>query len=246
MLAQQTYDKLVFMKLHDMARAFRDFLDQGTPTQLSFEERLGMLVDREWDERQNRRLTRRLQTAKLRESACVEDIDYRHARHLDRSVMERLATCQWIRNRENVVITGATGVGKTWLSCALAHKACREGFTVLYARLPRLLHHLHVARADGSYVRELTRLARADLLVLDDWGLSPLADTERRDLLEVADDRDGRRSTIVASQLPVAKWHDTVGDPTLADAIMDRLVAKAHRIELAGPTLRPDRKPPAD
>jgi DNA replication protein DnaC len=244
MLAQQTYDKLVDMKLHGMAHCFRDYLDQGSPKKLSFEERLGMMVDREWDDRQDRSLKRRLHLAKLRESACMEDIDYRHKRGLDRSVMERLATCQWIRNRENIVITGATGLGKTWLSCALAHKACREGFTTVFTRVPRLLHELHVARADGSYARLLSRLARTELLVLDDWALTPLAETERRDVLEVVDDRDGRRSTIVTSQLPVAKWHDTVGDPTLADAIMDRIVHKAHRIELAGKSMRP--KQPSD
>jgi len=244
MLAQQTHDKLVQMRLHGMARCFHEYLDQGSPKKLSFEERLGMMVDREWDERQDRSLKRRLQLAKLRENACLEDIDYRHPRRLDRSVMERLSTCQWIRNHENIVITGATGLGKTWLSCAFAHKACQEGFTTIFSRVPRLLHELHVARADGSYARLLTRFARTELLVLDDWALTPLAEIERRDILEVVDDRDGRRSTIVTSQLPVAKWHDTIGDPSFADAIMDRIVRNCHRIDLKGTSMR--KKHPSD
>ncbi|MEW6743661.1 MAG: IS21-like element helper ATPase IstB [Planctomycetota bacterium] len=245
MLAEHTYDKLVAMRLHGLAHAFREFLDQGCPAKLSFEERLGLCVDREWQQRQEHSLKRRLQLAQLRENACMEDINYRHPRQLDRSVMERLATCQWIRNQENVIITGATGLGKTWIACALAQKACREGFATYFRRVPRLLRELEIARGDGSYPSLLSRLARADLLVLDDWGLAaPLSLTERRDILEVLDDRDGRRSTLVTSQLPVSAWHDTIGDPTLADAIMDRLIRRAHRIELKGKSMRPEK--PAD
>jgi len=195
-------------------------------------------VDREWTKRQDRRLTNRLKGARLREPACLEDVNYRHPRGLDRSVMQRLTTCQWVKNHEAVLITGATGLGKTWLACALAHQACREGYTALYVRVPRLLHSLTLARADGSYVRELARMARTDLLILDDWGLAPMGEQERHDMLEVIEDRNGLKATIVTSQVPVANWHDTIGDPTIADAILDRLVNRAHRIELKGPSLR--------
>ncbi len=195
-------------------------------------------MDREWTKRQDRRLTNRLKGARLREPACLEDVNYRHPRGLDRSVMQRLTTCQWVKNHEAVLITGATGLGKTWLACALAHQACREGYTALYVRVPRLLHSLTLARADGSYVRELARMARTDLLILDDWGLAPMGEQERHDMLEVIEDRNGLKATIVTSQVPVANWHDTIGDPTIADAILDRLVNRAHRIELKGPSLR--------
>jgi len=172
----------------------------------------------------------------------MENVNYRHPRGLDRSVMQRLATCQWVKEHDAVLITGATGLGKTWLACALAHQACREGYTSTYARVPRLLHTLGLARADGSYVRELARLAKADVLILDDWGLAPMGEVERHDVLEVLEDRHGLRSTIVTSQIPVAKWHDTVGDPTIADAILDRLVHRAHRIEMTGHSLRKGQK----
>ena len=243
MLAEQTHEKLVEMKLRGMAAGFRHFLDEANPNQLSFEERLGILVDREWDERQRRRLTRRLQMAKLREAACLEDINYQHPRNLDRTVIQRLSTCQWITRHENVVITGPTGLGKSWIACALANNACRQGHTSLYRRVPRLLHEMQLARADGTYVKELARIAKVDLLIMDDWGLSTLKEPERRDILEIIEDRDGRKSTLVTSQLAVKAWHDTIGDPTIADAIMDRLVHKAHRIELNGPSMRKKNKP---
>lgn len=244
MLSEETYQKLVAMRLHGMAAAFEDYLKERRHDKLSFDERFGLMVDREWTERQQRRLTRRLSSAKLREPACVEDIDYRHPRNLDRSVMQRLSTCRWVTEHENVVISGATGLGKTWLGCALANKACREGYSAIYARLPRLFHALQIARADGSYIKELSRMAKADVLVLDDLGISPIGDVERRDLLEVLEDRHGVRSTVVTSQLPVKKWHETIGDPTIADAFLDRLLHRAHRIELSdGPSLRdPKRK----
>jgi len=239
MLNEQTCDKLTTMQLHGLAAAFKAYLEQTHGRdELAFEERFGIFVDREWTERQQRRLTNRLKTAKLREPACMEDINYRHPRGLDRSVMQRLATCQWVKDHEAILITGATGLGKTWLACALANQACREGYTSIYVRIPRLMQTLGLARADGSYVRELGRLARADLLILDDWGLGPTNEAQRHDLLEILEDRNGLRATIVTSQIPVAAWHDTIGDPTVADAILDRLVHRAHRIELKGQSLR--------
>jgi DNA replication protein DnaC len=238
MLNEQTHQKLNAMKLFGMAAAFDERLKERGNDKLSFEERFGLMVEREWTERQQRRLKLRLGSAKLREAACVEDINYRHPRNLDRSVIQRLSTCRWVTDHENVVISGATGLGKTWLGCALANKACREGYSALYARLPRLFHALQIARADGSYIKELARLAKADVLVLDDLGLSPIGEIERRDLLEVLEDRHGVRSTVVTSQIPVKKWHETIGDPTIADAFIDRLLHRAHRIELKGPSMR--------
>jgi len=234
MLNEQTHQKLIEMKMHGMAADFEQYLDSAGKDKLSFEERFGMMVDREFSERQERKLKQRLGKAKFREKACIEDINYRHPRNLDRSVIQRLTTCRWIKNHDNVLITGATGLGKTWLACALANKACREGFTARYHRVPRMLQGLHLARADGSYSKELDRMAKTDVLILDDWGLSQPSDSERRDILEIIEDRSGRRSTIVTSQLPVNKWHDYIGDPTLADSILDRLVHNSHRIALRG------------
>ncbi len=242
MLTEQTYEKLNSMKMHGFANALHQQLDGDDEyNELSFEERVAMLVDHEWTERQQRRLTRRLRQAKLREQACIEDIDFRHRRGLDRTLMMRLATCQWVDQHNNVLITGPTGAGKTFLACALAQKACREGYSSLYRRVPRLLHELTIARADGSLMRLLARLSRAHVLILDDWGLAPLGDQERRDILEVLEDRHGLRSTIIATQLPVKTWHKNIGDPTIADAILDRLVHNAHRIELSGSSMRKKR-----
>jgi len=241
MLREETYNKLGQMRMHGLTCALREQLDDDRYDKLSFEERVGMMVDREWTEREARRLTRRLQQAKLREQACVEDIDYKHPRALDRTLMQRLATCQWLAKHLNVLITGPTGVGKTYLSCALAQKACREGYSAIYRRVPRLFQELNLARADGSLTKLMNKLAKADLLVLDDWGLAPLTAQERRDLLEVLDDRSGRRSTLVAAQLPVGQWHKLIGDATIADAVMDRLIHNSHRLELDGESLRKKR-----
>ncbi|MBN1630448.1 MAG: IS21-like element helper ATPase IstB [Thermoleophilia bacterium] len=247
MLNEQTHQKLVAMKLFGLDAAFQGYLDAGAGNRLAFEERFGLMVDREWQERQERRLKLRLGKAKLREPACPEDINYRHPRGLDKSVVQRLLTCQWASKHENVILTGPTGIGKTWLACALANATCREGYSARYARTPRLLQSLQLARADGSYDRQFNRLGRTDVLILDDWGIAPLADAERRELLEIIEERHGRRSTVVTSQLPVEKWHAFIGDNTLADSILDRLVHVAHRIKLKGPSVRGEpKKDPSD
>jgi DNA replication protein DnaC len=241
MLHHPTLEKLQALNLTGMLHALQEQLRTPECARLSFEERLGLLVDRETTEQENRRLARRLGKARLRQPAVLEDVDFRHPRGLDRALLLSLASCQWVSKHQNCLITGPTGVGKTYLACALAHQACRQGASAHYARLGRLLDELVVARADGSYARRLTALARLDLLVLDDWGLAPLTDTARRDLLELLDDRYDRRSTLVASQLPVEHWHEALADPTLADAILDRLVHNAHRIPLHGESLRKQR-----
>jgi DNA replication protein DnaC len=221
-----------------MHRALSEQMHMTDIEPLSFEERLGLLVDREMTERADRRLQYRLRMARLRQSACVEDIDYRHSRGLDKRLMRQLATCEYIDHKLNVLITGPSGVGKTWLACALAHKACRDGRAVRYLRVPRLLQHLTIAKADGRYSKLLRDYAKADLVVLDDFGLMPMHDELRRDLLEILDDRHDRKSTLVTSQLPVDKWHDHIGEPTLADAILDRLVHNAYRLNLNGESMR--------
>ena len=239
MLNQQTLEKLHTLRLHGMAEAFRAQSEQTGITELSFEERFALLVDQQWTWRQNRALERRLTQAKLRHRASVEDIDFRSPRGLDRTLLRSLTqNSAWVREHQNVFLIGPTGIGKSFLACALAEKACRDGFTAFYTRASQLFRDLILARADGSLRTLLTRMARLDLLVVDDWAMAPLADTERRDFLEICEDRYQIRSMILTSQLPVAKWHEQIGDPTLADGILDRLVHNAHRIELHGESMR--------
>jgi DNA replication protein DnaC len=238
MLPHPTLDKLHALKLTGMVQALTEQMTTPDITALSFEERLGLLVDREMTERDNRRLKTRLHQAKLRQSACLEDLDYRPPRGLDKSLLTRLALCQWIRDRPTVLITGPTGIGKTWIACALGQHACRQGFTTLYLRLPRLLQELPLAKGDGRYGKLMTTLSRTDLLLLDDFGLATLNDEHRHDRLEVLEDRQDQRATIVTSQLPVEHWHEAIGDSTLADAILDRLVHNAYKIALKGDSMR--------
>lgn len=238
MLNEQTSEKLYQMKLNGMAEALKDQLAQPDINQLSFDERFSLLVDRQWTWKENKRLDRLLRNAKLKLNACIEDIDYKRARGIDKSVILSLAGCEWIRQIQNIIITGPTGVGKTYLACAMANLACRNGHSALYVRTPRLLQQLVIAKADGTYVKIMNKLAKAKALIIDDLGLAPLADSERRDLLEVIEDRYELCSTIITSQLPIDLWHDSIGDPTIADAILDRLVHNAHKITLEGDSMR--------
>lgn len=238
MLNHPTLDKLQALRFTGMLKALTEQAAIPDIEALRFEERLGLLIDREMTEREDRRLKTRLRQAKLKQNACVEEIDYRHPRGLDKALMRDLIQCQWIKRHLNLLITGPTGVGKTWIGCALAHKACREGYTALYLRLPRLLQELSIAKGDGTYAKLLVRLAKVDVLILDDWGLSRLIAEQRRDLLEIMEDRHDNRSTIVTSQLPLEKWHNSIGDPTMADAILDRLVHNAYKINLKGESMR--------
>ena len=238
MLIHPTLEKLTDLKLHGMAAALADQMALPDGMALSFDERLGLMIDREVTERDARRISSRLRRARLRHDAVLEDLDRRGARGLDPALMQTLASCRWIRERLNLLITGPTGAGKTWLACAFANKACREGHSVLYLRLARLLQDLALARGDGRYAKRLAQIARVELLVLDDWGLAQFNAEARRDLLEILEDRYDRRATLATSQLPVAEWHDTIGDPTLADAILDRLVHNAYQIHLKGGSMR--------
>ena len=239
MLNHPTIDKLHELRLLGMAKAMEEQNNApGMYNPLAFGDRLALLVDREVTERDNNRLRLRLKHAKLRLTATIEDVDFRHPRGLDKSLILDLASCRWIRERHNVIITGPTGVGKSYLACALAHKACREGFRTLYLRAPRLFDDLIMAKADGRYRKILAAYARIDLLVIDDWGLATLTEEQRRDVLEILEDRHDLRSTLIASQLPIEKWHKMIGDPTLGDAILDRLVHNAYKLALKGDSLR--------
>ena len=243
MLRTPTLDKLREMKLQGMLRALEEQQGSSKYKGLSFDERLGLLVDAEHIERQNRRLRSRLRAAKLRLQASIEDLDYHCKRTgLDRSLMAKLATCQWIHEHRCITVHGPTGVGKSYVACALGHEACMKGMRVLYFRATRLFPDLELARADGRYARLMNTIARSDVLIIDDFGLCVLTDHERRDLLEILEDRHDRRSTIMTSQLPRKAWYDVVGDPTLADAVLDRIVHNAYEISMKGPSMR-GRKP---
>lgn len=238
MLLNPNLEKLQQLKFRGMRKALEEQLQQHDIDDLSFTERLALLLDRELLDRENHRLSIRLKKAKLKQQASIEDIDFKHPRGLSKQLILSLASCKWVNDHNNVLLIGPTGTGKTYLSCALAHKACLEGFTTQYLRLPRLFQELLLAKGDGRYTKLMAQFAKTDVLILDDWGLNKFNDEQRRDLLEILDDRHNVRSTIVTSQLPVKLWHETIADPTLADAILDRLVHNAHKIQLKGESLR--------
>jgi len=239
MLNQQTIEKLHAMRMRGMADAFTQQQEEPQTAQLSFEERFALLVDRQWNWRQNRALERRLKEGRLQGPACIEDIDFRAARGLDKQVVRSLIhDSEWVRRHQHIFLVGPTGIGKTFLARAFGQKACRDGFTAYFATASQLFRELEMARADGSYVKRLRGLGQVDVLIVDDWAMAPLAETERRAFLEICDERYLTRSTLLTSQLPVAKWHAQIGDPTVADSILDRLVHGAHRIELQGESMR--------
>ena len=238
MLTHPTLDKIERLRLAGMAKALSEQMQNNEIGSLTFEERLGLLIDRELTERENRRLTTRLRVARLRHQASIEDLDFRGSRGMDKSLVMSLSANQWISDHQNLLITGPTGVGKSYLACAVGHKACRDGHMVLYQRLPRILHDLAIARHDGRYKKLMAALLRTDLLILDDFGIVPVTQEGLRDMLEILEDRYDRRSTIVTSQVPVKRWHESLADPTMADAILDRLVHNAHKIELKGESMR--------
>lgn len=238
MLTEPTIEKLYTMKLNGMAEAFTEQLAMPDLNDLSFEERFSLLVDRQWTYKENRRMTRLLKNAKLKENACIEDLDFRTPRGLDKSVILSLMNGDWIRKAQNIIISGPTGVGKTYLASALANSACRNTFTALYKRSPRFYQEIAIARADGTYPKLMKKLIKTKVLILDDFCITPMGDTERRDLLEVVEDRNGIASTIIATQVPIENWFDYIGDPTLADAILDRLIHNAHKIHFKGESMR--------
>ena len=238
MLTHPTLEKLHHLRLRGMAKAFKEQMEQPEADSLSFTDRLALMIDREVTERESWHLKIRMRNAKFQQSACVEDIDYRSPRGLDKALMLRLAGCDWIRHHDNVLIVGPTGTGKTYLACALGQKVCRDGFNVIYRRASRLFAEILQAKGEGRHLKYLAAIAKTDLLVIDDWGLAPLDDEQRRDLLEIMDDRHINRSTLITSQLPVEKWHEIIGDGTIADAILDRLVHNAHKIKMKGESMR--------
>lgn len=239
MLNQQTIEKLYAMRMRGMADGFTQQQEDPQTTQLSFEERFALLVDRQWNWRQGRALERRLRDARLQGPACIEDIDFRAARGLDKQVVRSLIhDSDWVRRHQHIFLIGPTGIGKTFLARAFGQKACRDGFTAYFATAAQLFRELDLARADGSYARRLRALSQVDVLIVDDWAMAPLTDAERRAFLEICDERYLTRSTLLTSQLPVAKWHAQIGDPTVADSILDRLVHGAHRLEMQGDSIR--------
>jgi len=238
MVYPQTMEKLMAMKLHGMAQAYDEQRQQSQITDLSFDERLAMLIDRQWIWKEDRALTARLKYAQLKQAACLEDIDYRSPRGLSRALLDQLASGEWIRHHHSCLITGPTGAGKSFVACALAHKACREGYRALYYYIPKLFRELDIAQADGSLTSLLKKLAKVDLLLIDDWGLSPLSADQYRLFLEILDDRQGTGATLLTSQYPLDTWHQLVEDPTIGDAILDRLLHNAYRIELKGDSMR--------
>lgn len=245
MLTQPMMEKLTAMRLHGMVEGLKAQQQDPAATELSFGERLAMLVDQQWNWRENQALGRRMKAAKLRGNACIEDIDFRAARGLDKSVLRALAQeSGWVSKRENIFVLGPTGVGKSFIASALAQKACRDGYSAFYARAQSLFRDLTLARADGSLRHLLAKLGRVDVMVIDDWAMAPLTEAERRDFWEICEERYQRRSTILTSQLPITRWHEQIGDPTLADGILDRLVHNAHRIEMKGDSMRKNRGKP--
>ena len=238
MLYHPTLEKLTSLRLSGMALALQEQLDMDHLEDMEFEERLALLLDREQVVRETRQLNTRLRKAKLRHEACIEDIDFRYPRGLDKSIVIKLASCQWTKKHQNLIITGPTGIGKSYLACAFAQKACREGMSTIYLRITKLFENLAMAKGDGRYLKLLASFAKTDLLILDDYGLARLNQEQRHDLLEILEDRHGLKSTLVTSQLPVKKWHEQIGDPTLADAILDRLVHNAHTLKLKGESMR--------
>lgn len=238
MMIYNTLEKLKEMKLRGMTKGLEDQLAMPESQSLTFDERFGLLVDHEDITRKNVRLASRLKRAKLREDASIENIDFSINRGIDKSVIFGFTSCEWIRQHQNIIVSGPTGVGKTYLACAVLHSACREGFTGKYLRIPRLLDEINIAKADGSYVKLLASYAKYDLLLFDDWGLSPMTADESRNILELVEDRYDRKSSIITSQLPPDKWFELMPDPTIADAILDRLIHRSHRLKMKGPSMR--------
>jgi DNA replication protein DnaC len=247
MLTHPTIDQLRALKLDGMADAFVELEAQDRSKELGHAEWLGLLIDREMANRSSKRLQTRLKAARLRHSqASIEDVDYRSPRKLDKALFQQLSTCRWIVEHRNLLVTGPCGIGKSWLACALAQKACRDGLTVHYARVPRLFADLELAHGDGRFARLFRTLTKADLLILDDWGPDRLSAIHRRDLMEIVEDRYGSGATLITSQLPVDTWHEVIGEPTFADAILDRLVHNAYRLALDGPSMRKIKAAEAD